>query len=196
MIEIPKPGRVAADTADKAKGQGSVDPSDVHAMKSLMTPQGSVGELSAIFSAQLSRRTSEKTAAQGETLRQAVVPVKTDPDEENQEAPDRNNSDPDTEALAREVAEQILVSDPEYLESGAQSEVRIKIKASILKEAWVHLKQMPDRIKVRLVTTDSGSARILEASESALVSRLKTHFTGRINIKTVYLTQEESHERF
>jgi len=188
VIEIP--GQIQAETAGKVRDAGKVSQADAHAMKTLMNREGSAGELSAIFSAQLSRRpcVEKKTG----TKLKGLDPVGKDSEKESRDPEEAEFWD--ASELARQVAEHILVSDPQYLDPGAAGEVRIRVKERIMKDTVILLKDMPDRLKVRMVTGDPGSARILEAAESALVSRLEEHFAGRIDIKTQYRPQEEPHE--
>lgn len=203
MIKPSNTQSVRQDPA--ADGQTAGRPpadSDIHAMKALMTDaKDRVGNLSALFSSQVSKAASAVTVSETkaqERLRQyreqKTVRDRDTSDNSGQEHPDTDESDDFREELAQEVAEHILISHRDHARPGVDGEVRIKIKEDILKDAHVHLVRKADGLHVDLISSRADTAAALSAARSSLEKQLKTNFAGLIVIRILRVNEKgETH---
>ncbi|WP_022665951.1 type III secretion HpaP family protein [Desulfospira joergensenii] len=196
MIENTKIEAGDPEKQSQKTGPKPVDTADAHALQShLKQTSGSEG-LSAIFSSQAKQiQTGEQKKADADDLEQRLARYQ----EKKREDREGNKREPEPEEpfdedLVRDVAEQILVSDKEYMDAAAQSEVRIKINGSILKDTHVHLGREKDGLKVKLISSDKYAIQTLTEASGRLEDQLKKNFKGKIEIDIIHLTPQGGSE--
>lgn len=200
MIDPKKISEIDGKKSHNASLEKEADHGDAHAMKALLgneLSKKSIG-LSSLFSSQTRQVLSNlgTTGTDGEGA-EGMDKKK----ERRLEGNDREGHDNDRDGeksghplschpiekesnreLTDEVAEQILVSDPRYLEPGKEHEVRIKIKDAVLKDATVHLIREPDCLRVKLISSDVDTIQRLTATREGLEKQLSKHYDGWIDI--------------
>jgi hypothetical protein len=183
---------------------------DAHAMRTLLNSnqkeRGEISELSSLFSTQIHKAATdlkkpgtdwelEKRLKQYQEAKDNTKTKQREEENSRQDHGQGQNQDNDPphkslEEIAREVAEHILVSDKEHMDSGSDQEVRIKIKDSILKDAHVHMVNRHGCLEVKLISSDEQSIQTLVATRDSLEKQLKKNHGGLIRIRIVQLKPE------
>ena len=188
---IEKPGIQNSESLKKDPKAGKPlhhNPSDAHAMKSLMKKKETASDLSSIFSSQsrqIAASGTDKKDALEKRLEKYQQQSRDQSGQQEEESPDREDSFDDE--LAQMVAEHILVPDKDYQDPGGADQVRIKISEKILKDAHI-LITLDETLKIELISTDKYSIQTLVAASDNLEKQLKRNYKGRINIKIIHMT--------
>ena len=164
------------------------NPSDVHAMSSSRKKNETVKDLGSLFSGQIKalvedKKDKDELESRLNRYKAQKKSAQTRVEQKEQgDAQDDGRSGQDYDALAREVAEQILTGVEVDGRRFCKNEVIIRIKRDILEGCHIHLIGEEDCLQVRLVTSNAHSLQTLIEAQHMLIELLEKHYDGLIRL--------------